>query len=246
MPTPRKSYPYNQVLGLYVPAYGSAIGKRVERASAIVANPDDLRDGKLLAYFEGNVYGGNKDMESLLYRAMIARGRLLEHYPTTAMMTVEPADLMRVGDCDAHACYITDPGPLNAWAGQEIVTPKNDGEIDLEVLRHNIVNTRDYLASVRRSPAGLTMILRDQMGRALVFRFDQALCDAHPGDLPDNVLEMAHVTTTEVADLVTEDLVDLALGFRGEDARVLADRAYRLYSKADPHFKNAVRKGSKP
>ena len=72
----------------------------IDPKSAIVgADPEELGRGeadRVLIYFEGNRYGAS-NVKTFADRAMLAGGRCVERYPTTAMRAVLAEALVKVG-----------------------------------------------------------------------------------------------------------------------------------------------------
>ena len=107
---------------VYVPKPGTAIERTVKRGSAIVGPEAEAEAGRArpTVYFEGNLYGA-VGMVTFADRAMHAYWRMRERYPTIAMMTASPQELVRAGTLDPERGVIRDEldarGDLLAWLG---------------------------------------------------------------------------------------------------------------------------------
>lgn len=82
---------------LYVPALGSSLSRTLARGSAIVSDANEApRDGLVVIYFEGNIFGAVNLVE-YPDRVLNAAGRLRENYPTSAMQGAYLSDLVAIG-----------------------------------------------------------------------------------------------------------------------------------------------------
>lgn len=81
-----------------LPAPGSSLARVVRPGSAIVARPDPGAD-RLVADFEGNLYGA-ANLGSYVERLICAAWRSRELAPTVARHWVEPAALDVIGELD--------------------------------------------------------------------------------------------------------------------------------------------------
>ena len=68
------------------------------RGSAIVGGPL-LDNGRLVIYFEGNKFNAQEG-KRFVVRCMLAHGRMIKRYPTTAKMAILPDELIRIGEYD--------------------------------------------------------------------------------------------------------------------------------------------------
>lgn len=85
----------------------------------------EMADGHILAYYEGWVHGAMQyadlDVRGQWEAAVDhAAGRMLTGYPTSAMRSFEPSELVEVGIYDpaARSIEITDPEAVDSWLGQ--------------------------------------------------------------------------------------------------------------------------------
>jgi len=84
-------------LNVYIPVNPEAL-TRIKKGSAIVANGQP-RDGLVLAYYEGNLYGAD-NLHRFEEKLLHAAGRLVEKYPTVACSMLEVDQLLKVGTYD--------------------------------------------------------------------------------------------------------------------------------------------------
>ena len=86
-----------QELAIYVPKAGTWLGKTVAKGSAVVGIPREGVDpGKVVVYFEGNVYGA-ENLKRYAERCLHAAERGLRRYPTLAFSEAALDDLIPVG-----------------------------------------------------------------------------------------------------------------------------------------------------
>ena len=106
------------ILGIYVPAPGTATARAAVPRTAFVGDPASGRDGLLPCHYEGAVHGQAMDFSAKLSHA---GGRLATRYPTTARASFPAAEMLRVGTYDASrhvAVEVSDPAALEAWSGE--------------------------------------------------------------------------------------------------------------------------------
>lgn len=84
-------------LQVYVPVHPDRLSL-ILKGSAIVSD-GQLRDGQLLVYFEGNLYGA-VNLQRFEDKMLQAAGRLVQKYPTVARCLMPVDQLMEVGTYD--------------------------------------------------------------------------------------------------------------------------------------------------
>lgn len=111
---------------VYLPNGGGHATADIARGSAIVGQPEVGSD-RVTIYFEGAIY----DLENVLTladRANQAAGRMIQHYPPTAMRILPRDMLMPVGTFDPQGrqIYLTGPhseGAVAEWLGMVQLDP---------------------------------------------------------------------------------------------------------------------------
>lgn len=111
------------LLEVYVPrSNASGSVRNISPGSAIVGRPTGER---VTVYYEGGIYGQygtlppDDKFETFL---AIASGRLVEKYPTIAMMSVTSDKLVRVGtyDTEGKTLVVNNPALLDEWKGNQV------------------------------------------------------------------------------------------------------------------------------
>jgi hypothetical protein len=103
------------MLSVHVPSQPSHLD-HVAGASGIVSNGEPV-NGRLHAYFEGNLFGA-VNLRRWVDRVACAADRLLTEYPTTAKMLVAATDLTVVGHYDpVTGAVVLDGAEASALAG---------------------------------------------------------------------------------------------------------------------------------
>lgn len=85
---------------VYVPLHDGL--PYVARGSGIVGDLATYDPGRLLVYYEGNIYGMS-NIKTFADRVYHAAGRLLQHYPTIAVASVLRSRMEEVGVFDGNA-----------------------------------------------------------------------------------------------------------------------------------------------
>jgi hypothetical protein len=121
------------MIRVYVPAQERGT---IARGSAIVSTGDiELATGKILADFEGDIYGWGRTYAQCVHQAA---GRHVERYPTVARRHFDPSELTEVGwfDDTFGEVHVNDLTSLESWLGREV------GEGDLKVMDGKFVELR--------------------------------------------------------------------------------------------------------
>jgi hypothetical protein len=99
---------------VYVPVRATVATASIARGAAIVGRPDARRE-EVRIYYEGAIYE-QCEMRTLADRAVYACGRMVDNYPTTAVMSVPREALVAVGTFDPSSNEIVLTGDQSAAA----------------------------------------------------------------------------------------------------------------------------------
>lgn len=103
---------WNDELALLVPKIELQGKHHLKKGSAVVAVK--IPSGQVMAYYEGNIYGAS-NIVSYNDKAMLAFGRMVQNYPTTATMVIEAEDYEAVGTICCGKCSIQPTPAYEAW-----------------------------------------------------------------------------------------------------------------------------------
>lgn len=105
-------------LAVYVPADAEALF--IAKGSAIVSKGEPDATGRVVVYFEGNLYGA-ENLKRFDERLLCASGRAASLYPTAAIASFDARQLKRVGTYDytSGRFDVTDQIALDAWLAAE-------------------------------------------------------------------------------------------------------------------------------
>lgn len=110
------------LLTIYVPKPEGRAADRVALASAIVGDPSNVHDGRVLCHFEGNLHGA-ANIVCFADKLLHAAGRLAQRYGTVAQGRFRLDELVEVGFYDVErwaVTALTRPELLAAWAGEPV------------------------------------------------------------------------------------------------------------------------------
>jgi hypothetical protein len=108
------------MLSILVPVKGSSIELSVLPKSAIVCRTESLGRELAICYYEGNLFESDS-LSDFRSRLDCAAGRLIDTYPTVAMMGVSSRDVIEVGTYDEVRRFpssITNEAAILAWSGE--------------------------------------------------------------------------------------------------------------------------------
>lgn len=108
------------LLTIYVPKPEGRAAERVAPASAVVGDPENVHDGRVLCHFEGNLHGA-ANIACFADKLVHAAGRLARSYGTIAQGRFRLDELVEVGFYDTERWAVTSltrPEILAAWAGE--------------------------------------------------------------------------------------------------------------------------------
>lgn len=99
---------------VYVPVTDEATF--IARGSAIVAKSEPDATGRVVVWYEGNLYGA-ENLKRFDERVLCAAGRAATSYPTAAIASFSSHQLIEVGTFDyaTQQLTITNRAPLDAW-----------------------------------------------------------------------------------------------------------------------------------
>ena len=103
---------WNDELPLLVPKATLQAAHHLKKGSAVVAVKRP--SGLVIAYFEGNIYNAS-NITTFDEKALLAYGRMVQNYPTTAKMAIEIEDYEVVGSIRAGKCSIQATPAYEAW-----------------------------------------------------------------------------------------------------------------------------------
>ncbi len=102
------------IVHVFIPAEGSLSLTGIAPGSAIVGTPND--GGRITVYYEGNLYGA-ENLKTYEEKLLHAADRLRTRYPTVAMRSVTPDQLVLVGtyDTDTRELVHDDSPAFREW-----------------------------------------------------------------------------------------------------------------------------------
>lgn len=93
------------VVTVYLPRAGTFPYGSIDPGSGVVGrpipDPHGSGEDRLVIYYEGGRHASN--IVTFADRCHLAAGRMLEHYPTSAMMAADAEDLTRIGSYDTRS-----------------------------------------------------------------------------------------------------------------------------------------------
>ena len=106
---------WNDELALLVPKSQFQAHHDLKKGSAVVAVTRP--SGQVVAYFEGNIYGAS-NVKTFDDKAALAYGRLVQNYPTTGKMVIDPDEYEIVGSIRGGKCKLELTPAYESWVSQ--------------------------------------------------------------------------------------------------------------------------------
>ena len=106
---------WNDELALLVPKIEFQPKHHLKKGSAVVAVKRP--SGQVVAYYEGNLYNAC-NVNTFDEKAMLAYGRLVQNYPTTAKCVIEADEYEICGSIRSGKCQIQPTEAYSNWVAQ--------------------------------------------------------------------------------------------------------------------------------
>ena len=106
---------WNDELSLLVPKTEFQAQHELKKGSAVVAVKRP--SGQVIAYYEGNIYGAC-NIVTFDDKAVLAYGRLVQNYPTSAKFVLDPDEYEIVGSIRAGKCKFQPTPAYESWVSQ--------------------------------------------------------------------------------------------------------------------------------